>query len=217
MTVLRESPAGIISQKFLWLQFYLLFQCLAWGVKRNSVPLWRWKKSCLMLLAGFILLLSSMCKPEASVYAWVPYHDYLSGSLAGFPLDDFHCKIMRLCDIQDGCSVTLAKLSSAAVSMGFSSSAAFQTLLRFALGALLTGIYIHLNRISLKTLNQRESTEPKQWRTKEAFLLAFCVSNWIPCKSHILDLLSVSLLPCSSPPAASTSLWLVLNLLGYLY
>lgn len=141
MTVLRESPAGIISQKFLWLQFYLLFQCLAWGVKRNSVPLWRWKKSCLMLLAGFILLLSSMCKTEASVYAWVPYHDSLSGSLAGFLLDDFHCKIMRLCDIQNGCSVTLAKLSSAAVSMGFSSSAAFQTLLRFALGALLTGIY----------------------------------------------------------------------------
>lgn len=87
----------------------------------------------------------------------------------------------------------------------------FQGLLRFGFGALLRGICT-----STESPSQKQSTEHKQWRTCETFLLVFCVFNWIPCKSHVLDLFSVSLLPCSSPPASMTSLWLVLNLLGYL-
>lgn len=77
-----------------------------------------------MLLPGFILLLSSSTIPCLA---------------KSHRIDDFHREIMSLCDLQDGCSVTLARLSSAAVSIGCSSSA-FQTLLRLVLGALFKGI-----------------------------------------------------------------------------
>lgn len=136
---------------------------------------------------------------------WIPLARFPAWrSLAGFLLDNIHCKVISLCNLQDGCSVTLTRLSSAAVSMGFSSSAAFQTLLRFALDALLRGVCTSAE--SAWSHQVRERTKHKKWRTSEAFSLAFCVFNWIPCKSHILDPFPVSLLPCSSPPAASISL-----------
>lgn len=142
MTVLKESPAGIISQKFPWLQFYLLFQCRAPGVKRN-LSLFECEKviSCFsQVLFCFSLqhakqACAHLCA-HRSPLAWFPAW----GSLAGFLLGDFHGKIMSFCNLQDGCSVTLARLSSAAVSTGFGSSAAFQTLLRFVLSALLRGV-----------------------------------------------------------------------------
>lgn len=140
MTVLRESPAGIISQKFLWLQFYLLFQCLAPGVKKKPIPLWRWKKSCLMLLAGFYFASVFNMQNRSLCASWSPLAQFRAWqSLAGFLFDDFHCKTLSLCGPQDGCCVVLPGLSSAEVSMGFTSSAACQALLRYALGALLRG------------------------------------------------------------------------------
>lgn len=143
MTVLRESPAGIIPQKFLWLEFHLLFQCLTPGVKRNPFLFEGERSLVSCFLQVFIFLLSSICRTEASVHAGVPWHNFVPGRvLQGFLFDAFHCKIMSLCSPQDGCAVMLAGLSSAVVSMGFTGSADCQTLLRCALGAFERHVHI---------------------------------------------------------------------------
>lgn len=93
-----------------------------------------------MLLAGFYFASVFNMQNRSLCACWTPLAQFRARqSFAGFLFDDFHCKIMSLCSPQDGCSVMLAGLSSAEVSMGFAGSTDCQTLLRHALGALLRG------------------------------------------------------------------------------
>lgn len=125
-----------------------------------------------MLLAGFYFASVFNMQNRSLCACWSPLAQFRAWqSFAGFLFDDFHWKIMSVCSPQDGCSVTLAGLSSAAVSMGFTSSADCQTLLRHVLGALLRGL--------CTSLNQLEVIKPE--------------------REHILDLSPISLqLPAAS-------------------
>lgn len=66
-------------RSFCGCRFYLLFQCLAPGVKRNPFHFEGERSLVSSFLKVFIWLLSSVCRTEASVHAGVPWHKFVLG------------------------------------------------------------------------------------------------------------------------------------------